>query len=91
MPVSASTETTPDGGVGEAWRSCLHPRRVPGAGRQGGAGPAGAADLGTWGLNEPTDPASRQWLRPDQLIPVLRAALKETRAEVAGLRGRAKA
>lgn len=47
---------------------------------------AQAMDFGVWGLEDKTDPDSRQWLRPDQLIPVLWAALRETRAEVAALR-----
>ncbi len=43
-------------------------------------------DFAAWGLDDDTKPDSRQHLRPDQLIPVLWAALKETRAEVAALR-----
>jgi hypothetical protein len=43
-------------------------------------------DFAAWGLDDATDADSRQHLRPDQLIPVLWAALKETRAEVAALR-----
>jgi hypothetical protein len=39
-------------------------------------------DFGVWGLEDSTDHESRQWLRPDQLIPVLWAALKETRNEL---------
>jgi hypothetical protein len=39
-----------------------------------------------WGLDNKDDPDSRQWLRPDQLMPVLWAALRETRAELAALR-----
>jgi hypothetical protein len=45
-------------------------------------------DFGAWGLDDPSDPLSRQWVRPDQLVAVLWAALKETRAEVAALRAR---
>jgi hypothetical protein len=45
-------------------------------------------DFGVWGLEDPADPGSRQWLRPDQLIPVLWAALRETRAELAALRAK---
>lgn len=45
-------------------------------------------DFAAWGLDDKDDPDSRQWLRPDQLIPVLWQALKETRAEVAELRAR---
>ncbi|UIJ71073.1 DUF2793 domain-containing protein [Aurantimonas sp. HBX-1] len=41
-------------------------------------------DFGVWGLANVADPESRQWIRPDQLIPVLWAALKETRRVVAG-------
>jgi len=43
-------------------------------------------DFGAWGLNDRDDPQSRQWTRPDQLIAVLWAALKQTRAQVAELR-----
>lgn len=49
---------------------------------------AAQVDFGVWGREDVNDPDSRQWLRPDQLIPVLWAALRETRAEVAALRGR---
>lgn len=43
-------------------------------------------DCGAWGLDDKTDPDSRQWVRPDQLVALLWAALRETRAEVAQLR-----
>lgn len=43
-------------------------------------------DFGAWGLEDRDDAASRQWTRPDQLVAVLWAALRETRAEVAALR-----
>lgn len=43
---------------------------------------AAGVDFGVWGLDDPNDPNSRQWLRPDQIIPVLWAALRETRAEL---------
>lgn len=46
------------------------------------------ADFGVWGLDDVSDPDSRQWIRPDQIIPVLWAALRETRAELAALRDR---
>lgn len=39
-------------------------------------------DFAVWGLEDANDPQSRQWLRPDQLIPVLWAALRETRSEL---------
>jgi Chaperone of endosialidase len=39
-------------------------------------------DFGVWGIEQPEDPESRQWLRPDQMIPLLWAALQETRAEL---------
>lgn len=42
-------------------------------------------DFGAWGLDDKSDPDSRQWMRPDQLIPVLWQALKETRAELRAL------
>jgi hypothetical protein len=44
-------------------------------------------DFAAWGLDDKDDPDSRQWTRPDQLVAVLWAALKETRAEVKALRG----
>jgi hypothetical protein len=49
---------------------------------------AAGADFAAWGLDDAADPASRQWTRPDQLIAVLWAALKETRAEVRKLQQR---
>jgi hypothetical protein len=45
-------------------------------------------DFGVWGLEEPTEPESRQWLRPDQLIPVLWAALQAMRAELQQVKAR---
>lgn len=45
-------------------------------------------DFAVWGLDDPANPESRQWLRPDQLIPVLWAALKQTRNELAEIRDR---
>lgn len=47
---------------------------------------AAGVDFGAWGLEDRDDAASRQWTRPDQLVAVLWAALRETRAEVAALR-----
>jgi len=47
-----------------------------------------ALDLGVWGLADKADPESRQWLRPDQLIPLLWAALRETRNALAALDAR---
>lgn len=47
---------------------------------------AAGVDFGAWGLDDKDDPESRQWVRPDQLIPVLWQALRETRAELAALR-----
>jgi hypothetical protein len=49
---------------------------------------AAGAEFAAWGLDDAADPSSRQWTRPDQLIAVLWAALKETRAEVAQIRAR---
>ncbi len=43
---------------------------------------AAGIDFAAWGLDDVSDAQSRQHLRPDQLIPVLWAALKETRAQV---------
>ena len=36
-------------------------------------------DLGVWGLDDPDDGSSRQWLRPDQMIAILWAAVRELR------------
>ncbi len=46
-------------------------------------------DFAAWGLDDAGDPESRQWLRYDELLPVLWEALRETRAELAALRGAA--
>lgn len=43
-------------------------------------------DFGAWGLEDKDDPTSRQFMRPDQLVAVLWAALKETRGEVEAMR-----
>ncbi len=45
-------------------------------------------DCGVWGLDDPADPQSRQWLRPDQQIPFLWAALKAALARIAALEKR---
>lgn len=47
---------------------------------------AAGVEFAAWGLDDKADADSRQHLRPDQLIAVLWAALKETRAELAALR-----
>jgi len=44
------------------------------------------ADFAVWGLEDVEDKESRQWLRPDQLIPVLWASLKDTRREMVELK-----
>jgi hypothetical protein len=49
---------------------------------------AADVDFAAWGLEDKNDPDSRQWMRPDQLIAVMWAALKETRAKVAELEAR---
>jgi hypothetical protein len=43
-------------------------------------------DCGAWGLDDRNDPDARQWLRPDQLMAILWAALRQTRAELASLK-----
>jgi hypothetical protein len=48
-------------------------------------------DFGGWGLDDKDDPDSRQWLRPDQFIPVLWEALHETRARLAATEARLEA
>ena len=47
-------------------------------------------DFGAWGLEDLNDASSRQWLRPDQLIPVLWAALRGMRAQLRVLNSRVK-
>ncbi|TBW40979.1 DUF2793 domain-containing protein [Siculibacillus lacustris] len=48
-------------------------------------------EFGAWGLDDKADPQSRQWLRPDQLIPVLWAELRALRARVRALEAAAAA
>lgn len=43
-------------------------------------------DFGAWGLEDAGNPDSAQFLRPDQLVPVLWAAVKALSREVADLR-----
>ncbi|MEA2857142.1 MAG: hypothetical protein QOH98_1463 [Methylobacteriaceae bacterium] len=47
---------------------------------------ANGGDFGAWGLDDAADAHSKQWLRPDQLIPILWEALRETRRELADLK-----
>ena len=42
-------------------------------------------EFGVWGLDNPDDPNSRQWVRPDELIPVLWAAVKALTRRVEAL------
>jgi Protein of unknown function (DUF2793)/Chaperone of endosialidase len=46
---------------------------------------AAEADFAAWGLDDPADPSSRQWTRPDELMAVLWEALRETRARLGRL------
>lgn len=46
---------------------------------------AAGLDFGAWGLTDKEDPDSRQWLRPDQLIPVLWGEVQSLRRRVAQL------
>lgn len=48
-------------------------------------------ECGVWGLEDPANAESRQWIRPDQLIPVLWAALRQTRAEIRDVKADIKA
>lgn len=52
---------------------------------------AANVEFGAWGLEDKNDPNSRQWIRPDQLIPVLWSALRQTRAELAALKAQVEA
>lgn len=49
---------------------------------------AADVDFAAWGLDDREDGDSRQWTRPDQLVAVLWAALKATRADLAALKAR---
>lgn len=49
---------------------------------------AAGVEFGAWGIDDKDAPESRQWVRPDQLIPVLWQALRETRAELKALKSR---
>ena len=51
----------------------------------GAALQAEGLEFGCWGLSEPSDPQSRQWIKPDQLVAILWQALRETRAELKAL------
>lgn len=46
-------------------------------------------ELGVWGSEDGGDATSRQWLRPDQMIPILWKALQETRRELQVLKAQA--
>lgn len=45
-----------------------------------------AVDFGAWGREIKDDANSRQWVRPDQLVPVLWQSERDTRAELKALR-----
>lgn len=47
---------------------------------------AAGIDCGAWGLDDAADPESRQWVRPDQMVAIMWAALRETRRDLAELR-----
>ncbi|MEZ5871923.1 MAG: DUF2793 domain-containing protein [Nitratireductor sp.] len=42
-------------------------------------------DLAAWGLADRSDPQSRQWLRPDQLLAILWQAVRDLRMELSQL------
>lgn len=46
------------------------------------------ADFAAWGLDDTDDVESRQWVRPDELVAVLWAALRQTRARLSALEAR---
>jgi Protein of unknown function (DUF2793)/Chaperone of endosialidase len=46
---------------------------------------ASGLECSAWGLEDVADPGSRQWLRPDQLIPILWSALRATRRDLSAL------
>ncbi|MGL4242272.1 MAG: DUF2793 domain-containing protein [Beijerinckiaceae bacterium] len=45
-------------------------------------------DCGAWGLADAADPDSRQWIRPDQLIPILWAAVRDLAGRMERMEGR---
>ena len=47
---------------------------------------AASVDFGAWGLDDTNDGNSRQWLRPDQMVAVLWAALRQTRSQIEAMR-----
>lgn len=47
-------------------------------------------DLACWGISDPEDDESRQWIKPDQLLAVVWQALRETRAELKALQTKSK-
>ena len=49
---------------------------------------AAGLDFAVWGLDDKNDPQSRQWLRPDQLVPILWEAMREARRDLAALRAK---
>lgn len=92
--VPSQTETVIDDGGNEVPKLEVWP--IPGARQHAGfiaqeiraAMDIAGVDFGAWGLEDRNDPDSGQWIRPDQLVAVLWAALKETRAEVEALKAK---
>jgi hypothetical protein len=48
-------------------------------------------ECGAWGLEDAQDEASGQWLRPDQMMAILWAAVRQNGQEIASLRARLRA
>lgn len=48
---------------------------------------AAEIDCGAWGLDDKEDPESPQWIRPDELVPILWAEVRALRARVAAIEG----
>ncbi|KAB2854878.1 MAG: hypothetical protein F9K43_29085, partial [Bauldia sp.] len=96
--VETGTERIPDGEDGDGnplyiERPTTEERPRPGVRLHAGwlaqdvkaALDAEGIDCGAWGMNEPQDATSRQWLRPDQLVAFLWEALRQTRREMRAL------
>ncbi|MGF1649863.1 MAG: DUF2793 domain-containing protein [Hyphomicrobiaceae bacterium] len=90
VPSRTETETTDDG------VEVPRMEAVPVPGRRLHAGfiaqdvksamDAAGVEFAAWGLDDASDPESRQWLRSDELVPVLWSAVRQLKAELAALK-----
>ncbi len=104
IQTSDAREKSEEGGLGFAgafvdsvepllyrWRGAAAGRRHAGFRAQDvkAAMDSADAEFAAWGLDDPADPQSRQWTRPDELLAVLWAAVRETRARLRRVEGEA--